>query len=113
MDMGMDTDTNTDMYTDTDTDRDRVSEGSVFVSRCVAVSAAITAISGTTTLAYFIFQGIRHTRFESMLDASFRVLQGLIRSLLSMDPMIAAWAFPLALGFIVVVGMLIHRHFSR
>jgi len=90
----------------------RGSGGRAFVDGCIAASAAVTAIAGTTTAAYFIYQGIRNTRFESLLDSSYRFLSGMMRTLFNMDPYVAAWAVPLALGLIAVVLMLIYRHYK-
>ncbi len=94
-----------------DTVRD--SAGRAFVDGCIATSAAVTAIAGTTTAAYFIYQGIRDTRIESVLDASYRVIGKTVNLVFSLDPVVAAWAIPLALGSLAVIGMLIYRHFKK
>lgn len=94
-----------------DTVRD--SGGRVFVDSCIAASAAVTAVAGTTTAAYFIYQGIRNTRIESVLDASYRIIGKTFRFVFSMDPVVAAWTVPLAVGSLAVIGMLLYRHFKR
>lgn len=93
-----------------DTVRD--SGGRVFVDSCIAASAAVTAIAGTTTAAYFIYQGIRDTRIENILDASYRIIAKTLSFVFTIDPVVAAWAIPLALGSLAVIGMLIYRHYK-
>lgn len=84
-----------------------------FIQGCIATSAATTAVASATTVAYFIFQGIRDTKIDNMLGASHRALRGMLRSIFSMDPVVAAWAVPLVLGAIGIAGWFVYRHFNK
>lgn len=89
------------------------SKGRVFLIRLVAIGASIIGVGLATSIAYFIFQGIRRTRLDNVLDEVYRAVRGVWRLLVNMDPVVAAWAFPLIGGFIIVMGMLIHRHYDK
>ena len=81
--------------------------------RVVAICASLIAVALATSLAYFIFQGLRKTRFDNVMDDVYRSLRGVWRLFADMDPVVAAWAIPLIGGLIVVIGMLIYRHFDK
>ncbi len=89
------------------------SKARIFLGRCLAVGASGTAVALATTAAYWIFQGLRRTRFDNVLDGVYRFLRDVIRTILDLDPVVSAWAFPLVLGLFIVIGMLIHRHFDK
>ncbi len=89
------------------------SKGRVVLMRIVAIGASVIGVGLATTLAYFIFQGIRRTRLDNILDEVYRAVRGVWRLFVDMDPVVAAWAFPLIGGFIIVMGMLIHRHYDK
>lgn len=81
--------------------------------RMVAIGASIIGVGLATSLAYYIFQGVRRTRFDNIIEEGYRAIRGVWLLLVHMDPVVAAWAFPLIGGFIIVVGMLIYRHYDR
>lgn len=89
------------------------SKGRIFLTRCLAVGASGTAVAVATIAAYWIFQGLRRTRFDNVLDGVYRFFKGIIRTIIDLDPVVSAWAFPLVLGLFIVIGMLIHRHFDK
>ena len=72
----------------------------------------MAAVAVSTVAAYWIFQGLRKTRFDNLLDSVYRFIRSVMRVIFDMDPVVAAWAVPLMLGLVVVIGMLIHRHFD-
>lgn len=94
-------------------DPPKESKARIFLIRCVAVGVSITAVALATVAAYWIFQGLRKTRFDNVLDGAYRFIRGFIRAILDMDPVVSAWAFPLILGLVIVIGMLIRRHFDK
>ncbi len=81
--------------------------------RVVAICVSLIAVGLATSLAYFIFQVLRKTRFVNVMDDVYRFLRGIWKILADLDPYVTAWAFPMFLGFIIVVGMLIHRHYDK
>ncbi len=81
--------------------------------RVVAICVSLIAVALATSVAYFIFQGLRRTRFDNVADDAYRFLRGIWKILVNMDPYVSAWAFPMLLGLIIVIGMLIHRHFDK
>ena len=94
-------------------DPPRESKMRTFLTRCGAVAVVLAAVAVSTVTAYWVFQAIRMTRFDNVLDTAYRFIKGIVGAMADMDPVVSAWAFPLTLGLIVVTGMLIHRHFDR
>ncbi len=94
-------------------DTPKESKARIFLTRCVAVGASVAAVAVATTAAYGIFQALRRTRFDNVLDGIYRSIRGFLRAIFDMDPVVSAWALPLVLGLLIVIGMLIHRHFDK
>lgn len=89
------------------------SKGRVALIRIIAIGASILGVGLATSIAYFIFQGIRRTRLDNIMDEMYRAVRGVWRLFVNMDPVVAAWAFPLIGGFIIVMGMLIYRRYDK
>jgi hypothetical protein len=81
--------------------------------RVGAVVATIAAVGLATAIAYLIFEGIRQTRFDNVIGAFASSVRSAVRAVVNMDPVAAAWIFPLVLGGLAVVGMLVWRRFNR
>ncbi len=94
-------------------DTPKESKARTFFARCLAAGASLAAVGLATAAAYLIFQGLRRTRFDNVLDGIYRYIGGVLRTIFDMDPVVSAWALPLVLGLVIVIGMLIHRHFDK
>jgi hypothetical protein len=73
----------------------------------------LIAIGITTGIAYLLFQLVRRTSIDNIASAGTRFGRELIYDFLNMDSITAVFVFPLSAASVVVMAMLIWRHFDK
>lgn len=81
--------------------------------RVAVFLATLIAIGVTTGIAYLLFQVVRRTSIDNIASVGTRAGRDLIYDFLNMDPVTAIYVFPLSAASVVVMGMLIWRHFDK
>jgi len=87
----------------------RESKAKAFLIRCALMAIVFVIIIMTTGLAYLIYQSTRGYGLGQMMAG----VIDFFKSFTNMDPVVAAWAIPMGLGLIAVIGMLVVRHFKQ
>lgn len=94
-------------------DDDIQSKGKAFLLNVCMGLAVCTAIFLATGTAYILFQATRSNSIGFAIKSFFLSIGDVFKTIGSLDPVVAAWALPLGGGLIIVIGMLVYRHFDR
>jgi hypothetical protein len=92
---------------------ERASKAKQALTRIVGIVATIVAVALTTSIAYLVFEGGRQTPLDNIMNAIASSMRSVVKAVVNLDPVAAAWIFPLLLGAAAVIGMLIWRRFDR